>query len=79
MSDELSGGRSQDIAIVGMAGRFPGAADLDEYWNGLLSGQVAVARLSREELLAAGVPAADLDDPAYVPARGLLAGPELFD
>ncbi|WP_327072304.1 acyltransferase domain-containing protein [Kitasatospora purpeofusca] len=83
MSDELNDGAgdtpSQDIAIVGMAGRFPGAADLDEYWNGLLAGRVAVARLSREELLAAGVPAAELDDPAYVPARGMLAGTELFD
>ncbi len=70
---------SQDIAIVGLAGRFPGAADIDEYWNGLLAGRVAVSRLSREELAAAGVPAALLDDPAYVPARGLLDGPELFD
>ncbi|MFJ4095166.1 type I polyketide synthase [Kitasatospora sp. NPDC089913] len=78
-NDRASDRPGHDIAIVGMAGRFPGAADLDEYWNGLLAGRVAVARLSREELRAAGVPAADLADPAYVPARGLLAGPELFD
>ncbi|MES4909626.1 beta-ketoacyl synthase N-terminal-like domain-containing protein, partial [Streptomyces sp. NPDC000395] len=26
------------VAIVGMAGRFPGAADLDEYWRNLRDG-----------------------------------------
>ncbi|MFE7558371.1 type I polyketide synthase [Kitasatospora sp. NPDC057500] len=70
---------SQEIAVVGMAGRFPGAADLDAYWSNLLAGRITVSRLDREELLAAGVPAARLDDPGYVPVRGTVADPELFD
>ncbi|MFC5924551.1 type I polyketide synthase [Micromonospora vulcania] len=68
-----------EIAIVGMAGRFPGAADLDEYWSNIVAGRVTVSQLSRGELIAAGVPAGELDDPAYVPVRGVLADPDLFD
>lgn len=70
---------SYEIAIVGMAGRFPGAADLNEYWANILAGRVSVSQLSRGELTAAGVPPGLLDDPTYVPVRGLLAGPDLFD
>ncbi|MET8700108.1 beta-ketoacyl synthase N-terminal-like domain-containing protein [Kitasatospora sp. NPDC004723] len=70
---------SQEIAVVGMAGRFPGAADLDAYWSNLVAGRISVSRLDRAELLAAGVPAAQLDEPGYVPVRGTLADPELFD
>ncbi|MDG4810873.1 beta-ketoacyl synthase N-terminal-like domain-containing protein [Micromonospora sp. WMMD1120] len=68
-----------DIAIVGLAGRFPGAADVWEYWSNIVAGKTTVSALTRGELLAAGVPADRLDDPAYVPARGVLADPELFD
>lgn len=68
-----------DIAITGMAGRFPGAADVWQYWSNVAAGQVTVSELTRGELLAAGVPADRLDDPAYVPARGVLADPDLFD
>ncbi|MDG4820070.1 beta-ketoacyl synthase N-terminal-like domain-containing protein [Micromonospora sp. WMMD956] len=68
-----------DIAIVGMAGRFPGAADVWQYWSNLAAGRITISSLTRSELLAAGVPADRLDDPAYVPARGMLAAPELFD
>ncbi|MEU4556197.1 type I polyketide synthase [Micromonospora violae] len=70
---------NDDIAIVGLAGRFPGAADVWEYWSNLLAGKTTVSALTRGELLAAGVPADRLDDPAYVPARGVLADPDLFD
>ncbi|WP_380282223.1 type I polyketide synthase [Kitasatospora purpeofusca] len=70
---------SQEIAVVGMAGRFPGAADLDAYWSNLVAGRITVSRLGRAELLAAGVPAARLDEPGYVPVRGTVADPELFD
>ncbi|MGK5519625.1 type I polyketide synthase [Micromonospora sp. URMC 107] len=68
-----------DIAIVGMAGRFPGAADVWEYWSNVVAGKITISELTRGELLAGGVPADQLDDPAYVPARGVLADPDLFD
>lgn len=68
-----------DIAIIGMAGRFPGADDLDSLWRLLSEGREGVTRFSREELAAAGVPARLLDDPGYVPAHGIIPDVDLFD
>ncbi|HEX2644958.1 MAG TPA: type I polyketide synthase, partial [Thermoanaerobaculia bacterium] len=62
-----------------MAGRFPGAPDLDAFWDNLRQGVESISRFSAEELRAAGVDPAVLDDPAYVPAGGVLEGADLFD
>ena len=43
------------IAIVGMAGRFPGARNIDEFWRNLRDGVESIRQLSDAELLAAGV------------------------
>jgi len=68
-----------DIAIVGMAGRFPGARNLDEFWRNLAGGVESITRLSDEELLASGIPAAHLADSRYVKAAPLLDEPGHFD
>ncbi|RJQ76180.1 type I polyketide synthase [Amycolatopsis panacis] len=68
-----------DIAIVGMAGVLPGAPDLTAFWADLCAGRDGITRMTRTELLAAGVPAALADDPAFVPAAGLLPGIDRFD
>ena len=70
---------AEGLAVVGMAGRFPGAGDLDAFWRNLCNGVESIAVFSREELEAAGVDRALLDDSRYVPARGALEGIELFD
>lgn len=67
------------VAVIGMAGRFPGAANLDEYWNLLRSGTEAISTFSDEELLEAGVDAATLSQKGYVRAGGMLKDAELFD
>ncbi|HKH50102.1 MAG TPA: amino acid adenylation domain-containing protein, partial [Thermoanaerobaculia bacterium] len=67
------------IAIVGMAGRFPGAADIHEFWRNLREGVESISVLSREELAASGVEAALLEDSRLIPAGGVLDGVELFD
>ena len=67
------------IAIVGMAGRFPRACNLDEFWRNLRDGVEAISFFTDEELLAAGVDAALLRDPGYVKAGGILEDIELFD
>ncbi len=67
------------IAIVGMAGRFPGAKNIEEFWRNLRDGVESIATLSDEELLAAGVKPASLNDPSYVKAAGILDGIEMFD
>ncbi|MEZ3179520.1 SDR family NAD(P)-dependent oxidoreductase [Streptomyces pimonensis] len=68
-----------DVAIIGMAGRFPGADDLNSFWRLLSEGREGITRFSREELAAAGVPARLLDDPEYVPAHGIIPDVDLFD
>ncbi|MEM7356273.1 MAG: beta-ketoacyl synthase N-terminal-like domain-containing protein, partial [Acidobacteriota bacterium] len=70
---------AEGIAIVGMAGRFPGAEDLRRFWRNLAEGVESIVVLSRDELLAAGADPAEIDAPGYVPAGGLLDDPELFD
>jgi amino acid adenylation domain-containing protein len=67
------------VAILAMAGRFPGAPTLDRFWENLRNGVESIRVLSEEELLASGVAAATLRDPAYVRASGILDGIDLFD
>jgi acyl transferase domain-containing protein/acyl carrier protein len=61
----------EPIAIIGMAGRFPGAGDVSEFWRVLANGAECVEFPSAERLLAAGVPESALRDPDYVPAVAL--------
>jgi acyl transferase domain-containing protein len=67
------------IAIVGMAGRFPGARNIDELRDNLLAGVESISHFTEDELRAAGVPDKKLRDPAYVRAAPILADAELFD
>src|SRR5262249_31045488 len=67
------------IAIVGMSGRFPGAANVGELWRNLCAGTCSITSWSAEELSAAGVSAAELADPRYVRAAGVLGDANLFD
>lgn len=68
-----------DIAVVGMAGRFPGARNLDEFWHNLVEGVESITRFSDEELLRSGVPGACLSNPNYVKAAPILEDPFQFD
>jgi len=67
------------VAIIGMSGRFPGATNLSEFWRNLSAGTESICRLSDEQLRTAGVSSADLQNPYYVKARGILEGADLFD
>ncbi|MDT5268241.1 MAG: hypothetical protein QOH49_427, partial [Acidobacteriota bacterium] len=60
-------------------GRFPGARSVEEFWRNLRAGVESISFFTDEELLAAGVPPALLDDPNYVRAGGTLEGVESFD
>jgi amino acid adenylation domain-containing protein len=74
-----AGESESDIAIVGMALRFPGADTPERFWQNLKDGVESISFFSREEVLAAGVSAERVDDPAYVRAEGDLSGVEMFD
>jgi phthiocerol/phenolphthiocerol synthesis type-I polyketide synthase E len=73
--DELNSG----IAIIGMAGRFPGSRDVEELWRHLIDGTECLSFFSEAEMLAAGVDAALLGDPRYVKASGFLEDADRFD
>ena len=75
-SDELP---PNAIAVIGMAGRFPGADSVTTFWDNLRRGEESIATLSEEALTAAGVSAKTLADPAYVRRAPLLDGIEEFD
>src|SRR5687768_2818359 len=67
------------IAIIGMAGRFPRARDVEELWRNLRDGVDCVRDLTEEELLAAGHDPGEIRQPNYVRAAAPLDGVELFD
>ncbi|MDA8447468.1 type I polyketide synthase [Paracidovorax valerianellae] len=68
-----------EIAIVGMAGRFPGADDVDAFWRQIKTGAEAVQRFSDGSLRQRGVPQSLLDDPDYVKAGVPFKGADEFD
>jgi acyl transferase domain-containing protein len=67
------------IAIVGMAGRFPGAENVEQYWDNLRRGVESVTFFSEAELDAAGVEPELLRNPRFVRARGVMKDADLFD
>ena len=66
------------IAVIGMAGRFPGAADVRLFWSNVCDGIESISRFAPEAIEDAFSPA-QRADPTYVAARSVLDGVELFD
>src|SRR5437773_10758770 len=62
-----------------MAGRFPGAGDLDAYWRNLRDGVESIRFFSEAELVAAGVDPQVVRRPSYVKAAAMIDDVELFD
>ncbi len=67
---------SGDIAIVGMAGRFPGAENVDELWENIVNNVESITFFDEDEL--AEKPPAELAD-QFVAARSVLKQPDMFD
>lgn len=79
MSDAGAELNGSEIAVIAMAGRFPGASSLEAYWRNVRDGVESVRFFTDEELLAAGEDPGLLADPAYVRAWPQLEGIENFD
>ncbi|HLP60629.1 MAG TPA: type I polyketide synthase, partial [Candidatus Deferrimicrobium sp.] len=77
--NETKASNGLEVAIIGMAGRFPGAADIDEFWENLKKGSETITFFTDEELIEAGVSPDLLQDPNYVKARGILENFDGFD
>ncbi|KOT87520.1 hypothetical protein ADK86_35205 [Streptomyces sp. NRRL F-5755] len=70
---------SRDVAVIGMAGRFPGAPDLDAFWANLRDGVESITALSEDDLLAEGIERELFERDDYVRVASLLDGHDLFD
>jgi len=73
-SDSLEG-----IAIIGMAGRFPGAKSIEEFWQNLQFGVESICVFTDEQVISDGIDGAILSTPNYVKASAVLDDIDLFD
>ncbi|HEX2076291.1 MAG TPA: polyketide synthase, partial [Longimicrobium sp.] len=67
------------VAVIGMAGRFPGSSDVDAFWRNLRDGVEGITHFTEDELRAEGVSEELLSRPNYVRARGCVEGTDRFD
>lgn len=58
------------VAVIGMAARFPGASDVDDFWRGVVAGRDCLTRFDPERAAV---------EPGHVPVKGVLEGADLFD
>ncbi|MBD9358031.1 type I polyketide synthase [Methylomonas albis] len=79
MNHEEIGEDQENIAIVGIAVRMPGAPDLESFWQNLRDGVEAVSLFSEAEMLASGLDLETIRDPLFVPAKAILDDVEMFD
>ncbi|NES04121.1 MAG: SDR family NAD(P)-dependent oxidoreductase [Okeania sp. SIO2F4] len=68
-----------EIAIIGMSGRFPGARNLDEFWDNLKNGVESISLLSDKQLTKSGIASETLNNPNYVKVSARVADIDMFD
>jgi acyl transferase domain-containing protein/thioesterase domain-containing protein len=68
-----------DVAIIGIAGRFPGAPDVDELWRRVAAGDDCLTDLDPSQLIAEGLPSSTVRSPNYVTRSGILDDVAGFD
>ena len=68
-----------EAAIIGMAGRFPQARSIDEFWRNLRDGRESISYFTDQQMAALGVPSSVYRNPNYVPAGAVLEDIDLFD
>jgi len=67
------------VAIIGMAGRFPGAEDVDHFWDNLVNGTESIADLDEQTLRNAGVDPDTFSKQDFVRREGVISGVDMFD
>jgi acyl transferase domain-containing protein/acyl carrier protein len=75
----LEDAQHESIAVVGMAGRFPGAPNLEQFWQNLLAGESSFSSFDDAKLIAAGVTPSDLRNPNYVKVAPVIDEIDQFD
>ncbi len=75
----IGGSAPRGVAIIGIACRFPGANDWQQFWANLTAGKDSIRHFSDAELLRAGVPEKTLKRPDYVKAAPVIDDFDRFD
>ncbi|GAB3784608.1 hypothetical protein GCM10028818_44600 [Spirosoma horti] len=76
--NQLAHHPAHEVAVIGMAGRFPGADTIDELWTLLKDGKETIRFFSDQEL-DPSIPDRLKADPTYVKARGIIDNIDKFD
>ncbi|CAG0933461.1 phthiocerol/phenolphthiocerol synthesis type-I polyketide synthase E [Thermoflexales bacterium] len=77
--NNYEGDPSDHIAIIGMTGRFPGAKNLETFWQNLHDGVESIKFFTAAELAGTNLDPALLNNPKYVGADGVIEDMDLFD
>jgi len=73
---ELNG---NEIAIIGMAGRFPKSANIYEFWDNIINGRECISFFTDEELIEEGIELNYIKNKDYIKAKGVIDNIDLFD
>jgi iturin family lipopeptide synthetase A len=68
-----------EVAIIGMSGKFPGANDIENFWENLKNGVESIEFFTPEELLEEGEDKRNIENERYVNANSYLKDKEYFD
>lgn len=71
--------KGTEIAVIGLAGRFPGSQNTNMFWRNLRDGIESISFINNSELESLGLDSAVINDSNYVKAGAVLEDIHLFD
>ena len=71
--------KNTEIAVIGMAGRFPGADSISEFWRNICDGKESISQLSDNDLRRSGVCESDINDKSYIRVASIINDVDMFD
>ena len=77
MTDEFTSDLT--IAIIGLACRFPGAVNVEDFWHNLRDGVDSISHFTEQEVRSFGVHPEIYRSQEYIPAAPILPDADCFD
>ncbi len=68
-----------EIAVIGLAGRFPKADNIEQYWENLQNGRNCISYFSDKEAIEEGESEALVNDPSYIKSSAFIESKKYFD
>ncbi len=80
MTDTIDRDNYEGVAVIGMSGRFPGASNLDQFWQNLVNGVDSISRFSKDELeFSVASKEEEAQGQEFIRARAVLNNVDQFD